>query len=111
MEGCRKTFLFFLKGLSEDTLLTWCYSAGTNPIHNKKAKKAKQELDEDDLAFKAKQQAGAYATSSSSSFLEETRLRRYARLPCTSSSETGPVIYPVDDICVKRQGTRTSDAD
>ncbi|KAF2739988.1 translation machinery associated TMA7 [Polyplosphaeria fusca] len=30
---------------------------GTNPIHNKKAKKANKELDEDDLAFKAKQQA------------------------------------------------------
>lgn len=33
-------------------------SAGTNPIHNKKPKKAKSEEDEDDKAFKAKQQAG-----------------------------------------------------
>ncbi|KAF2276249.1 translation machinery associated TMA7 [Westerdykella ornata] len=31
--------------------------AGTNPIHNKQKKKAAKELDEDDLAFKAKQQA------------------------------------------------------
>ncbi|PSN73245.1 translation machinery associated TMA7 [Corynespora cassiicola Philippines] len=30
---------------------------GTNPIHNKKPKKKNQELDEDDIAFKAKQQA------------------------------------------------------
>ncbi|KAF2266968.1 translation machinery associated TMA7 [Lojkania enalia] len=30
---------------------------GTNPIHNKKPKKKQQDLDEDDLAFKAKQQA------------------------------------------------------
>ncbi|KAF1911883.1 hypothetical protein BDU57DRAFT_542973 [Ampelomyces quisqualis] len=28
--------------------------AGTNPIHNKKPKKKAQELDEDDLAHKAK---------------------------------------------------------
>ena len=35
--------------------------AGTNPIHNKKPKKAdKGELDDEDIAFKAKQQAGAY---------------------------------------------------
>lgn len=35
--------------------------AGTNPIHNKKPKKKPaQDLDEEDLAFKAKQQAGAY---------------------------------------------------
>jgi hypothetical protein len=33
-------------------------SAGTNPIHNKKPKKAKAEDDEDTKAFKAKQQAG-----------------------------------------------------
>lgn len=33
--------------------------AGTNPIHNKKPKKKAAELDEDDLAFKAKQAAGA----------------------------------------------------
>ncbi|KAF1956248.1 hypothetical protein CC80DRAFT_383973, partial [Byssothecium circinans] len=33
--------------------------AGTNPIHNKKAKKAAKELDEDDMAYKAKQQAGS----------------------------------------------------
>ncbi|KAF2632291.1 translation machinery associated TMA7 [Macroventuria anomochaeta] len=32
--------------------------AGTNPIHNKKPKKKPaQDLDEEDLAFKAKQQA------------------------------------------------------
>ncbi|KAF2636994.1 translation machinery associated TMA7 [Massarina eburnea CBS 473.64] len=31
--------------------------AGTNPIHNKKAKKVTKDLDEDELAFKAKQQA------------------------------------------------------
>ncbi|KAF2691313.1 translation machinery associated TMA7 [Lentithecium fluviatile CBS 122367] len=31
--------------------------AGTNPIHNKKPKKQEKELDEEDLAFKAKQQA------------------------------------------------------
>jgi hypothetical protein len=37
-----------------DTILV----AGTNPIHNKKAKKATKELDEDDLAHKAKLQAG-----------------------------------------------------
>jgi len=30
---------------------------GTNPIHNKKPKKAKAEDDEDTKAFKAKQQA------------------------------------------------------
>jgi len=30
---------------------------GTNPIHNKQKKKAAKELDEDELAFKAKQQA------------------------------------------------------
>ncbi|KAF2652899.1 hypothetical protein K491DRAFT_718562 [Lophiostoma macrostomum CBS 122681] len=30
---------------------------GTNPIHNKKKKSAAKELDEDDLAYKAKQQA------------------------------------------------------
>ncbi|KAF2018974.1 translation machinery associated TMA7 [Aaosphaeria arxii CBS 175.79] len=30
---------------------------GTNPIHNKKPKKKAADLDEDDLAFKAKQQA------------------------------------------------------
>jgi hypothetical protein len=33
--------------------------AGTNPLHNKKPKAAKKELDEDDLAHKAKLQAGA----------------------------------------------------
>jgi hypothetical protein len=33
-------------------------TAGTNPIHNKKPKKAKGEEDEDDKAFKAKQAAG-----------------------------------------------------
>lgn len=33
--------------------------AGTNPIHNKQKKKAQKEEDEDDKAFKAKQQAGA----------------------------------------------------
>jgi hypothetical protein len=38
--------------------LTRCI-AGTNPIHNKQKKKAAKELDEDDLAFKQKQQAGA----------------------------------------------------
>jgi|TARA_R110002003_G_scaffold198_25_gene15613 hypothetical protein len=32
--------------------------AGTNPIHNKKPKKQAKELDEDELAFKAKQAAG-----------------------------------------------------
>ncbi|KAH8727482.1 translation machinery associated TMA7-domain-containing protein [Phaeosphaeriaceae sp. PMI808] len=31
--------------------------AGTNPIHNKKPKKKAQDLDEDDIAFKAKQAA------------------------------------------------------
>ncbi|CAK1359695.1 hypothetical protein CB0940_05854 [Cercospora beticola] len=31
--------------------------AGTNPIHNKKAKKKAVEEDEDDKAFKAKQMA------------------------------------------------------
>ncbi|KAK7193802.1 translation machinery associated tma7 [Paraphaeosphaeria sporulosa] len=31
--------------------------AGTNPIHNKKPKAAKKELDEDDKAYLAKQQA------------------------------------------------------
>jgi hypothetical protein len=34
------------------------HTAGTNPIHNKAPKKVKKELDEDELAFKAKQQAG-----------------------------------------------------
>lgn len=34
-------------------------TAGTNPIHNKQKKKAAKELDEDELAFKAKQQAGS----------------------------------------------------
>ena len=32
--------------------------AGTNPIHNKKPKKQQKDLDEDELAFKEKQQAG-----------------------------------------------------
>jgi hypothetical protein len=36
-----------------------CSTAGTNPIHNKQKKKAAKELDEDDMAFKAKQQAGS----------------------------------------------------
>jgi hypothetical protein len=36
------------------------YLAGTNPIHNKKPKKAKVEEDEDTKAFKAKQQAGTF---------------------------------------------------
>ena len=31
--------------------------AGTNPLHNKKPKKEKKELDEDEVAYKAKQQA------------------------------------------------------
>ncbi|KAF2447835.1 translation machinery associated TMA7 [Karstenula rhodostoma CBS 690.94] len=31
--------------------------AGTNPIHNKKPKAAKKELDEDDKAYQAKLQA------------------------------------------------------
>ncbi|KAF2131575.1 hypothetical protein P153DRAFT_365149 [Dothidotthia symphoricarpi CBS 119687] len=31
--------------------------AGTNPIHNKKPKKKAQDLDEDDVAHKAKLQA------------------------------------------------------
>ncbi|KAF2761919.1 translation machinery associated TMA7 [Pseudovirgaria hyperparasitica] len=30
---------------------------GTNPIHNKQKKKVAKELDEDEIAFKAKQQA------------------------------------------------------
>jgi hypothetical protein len=34
-------------------------TAGTNPIHNKKPKKKAQELDEDDLAHKAKLAAGS----------------------------------------------------
>ena len=34
--------------------------AGTNPIHNKKPKKKAQELDEDDLAYKAKLAAGTF---------------------------------------------------
>lgn len=34
-------------------------TGGTNPIHNKKPKKASKEEDEDDKAFKAKQQAGS----------------------------------------------------
>ncbi|KAF2798324.1 hypothetical protein K505DRAFT_233483, partial [Melanomma pulvis-pyrius CBS 109.77] len=34
-------------------------TAGTNPIHNKKPKKVAKELDEDEIAFKAKQQAGS----------------------------------------------------
>jgi hypothetical protein len=38
--------------------------AGTNPIHNKKPKKAKAEDDEDTKAFKAKQQAGKFSDSS-----------------------------------------------
>jgi hypothetical protein len=33
-------------------------TAGTNPIHNKKPKKKAQELDEDDIAHKAKLAAG-----------------------------------------------------
>ena len=33
---------------------------GTNPIHNKKPKKEKKELDEEEVAFKAKQQAGPW---------------------------------------------------
>jgi hypothetical protein len=37
--------------------------AGTNPIHNKKPKKKAQDLDEDDLAYKAKLAAGAYHIS------------------------------------------------
>jgi hypothetical protein len=37
-------------------------TAGTNPIHNKKPKKKPAaDLDEEDVAFKAKQMAGAYA--------------------------------------------------
>ena len=35
------------------------FPAGTNPIHNKKPKKAKKEEDEDDIAFKQKQTAGS----------------------------------------------------
>jgi hypothetical protein len=35
------------------------FVAGTNPIHNKKPKKVAKELDEDEIAFKAKQQAGS----------------------------------------------------
>jgi hypothetical protein len=35
-------------------------TAGTNPIHNKQKKKAAKELDEDEIAFKAKQQAGSW---------------------------------------------------
>ncbi|KAI9725273.1 MAG: hypothetical protein M1828_003287 [Chrysothrix sp. TS-e1954] len=31
--------------------------SGTNPIHNKKPKKQAKELDEDEVAYKAKQQA------------------------------------------------------
>jgi len=31
---------------------------GTNPLHNKKPKKQQKDEDEDDKAFKAKQQAG-----------------------------------------------------
>ncbi|CAK3912903.1 Hypothetical predicted protein [Lecanosticta acicola] len=31
--------------------------AGTNPIHNKQKKKATKEMDEDEIAYKAKQQA------------------------------------------------------
>lgn len=33
-------------------------AAGTNPIHNKKPKKAAKDEDEDDIAYKKKQQAG-----------------------------------------------------
>jgi hypothetical protein len=35
--------------------------AGTNPIHNKKPKKKVQDIDEDDVAHKAKLAAGAYS--------------------------------------------------
>jgi hypothetical protein len=34
------------------------YTAGTNPLHNKKKKAAPKELDDDDLAHKAKLAAG-----------------------------------------------------
>lgn len=36
-------------------------TAGTNPIHNKKAKKKVVEEDEDDKAFKAKMLAGGWS--------------------------------------------------
>ena len=39
-------------------LIARCVTAGTNPIHNKKAKKKVVEEDEDDKAFKAKMLAG-----------------------------------------------------
>lgn len=37
-------------------------TAGTNPIHNKKPKKKVTEEDDEDKAFKAKQQAGTSQT-------------------------------------------------
>ncbi|KAF2097693.1 hypothetical protein NA57DRAFT_76503 [Rhizodiscina lignyota] len=42
---------------------------GTNPIHNKKPKKAKTDEDEDDKAFKAKQQADKKAAADMASKL------------------------------------------
>lgn len=47
----------FSRHLHHNRILLILRPAGTNPIHNKAPKKVKKELDEDELAFKAKQQA------------------------------------------------------
>jgi Translation machinery associated TMA7 len=60
--------------------------AGTNPIHNKKPKKKAVEEDDEDKAFKAKQQAGTCAPLASFELLTkipQTRrpARKWPRMP------------------------------
>ncbi|CAG5156950.1 uncharacterized protein ALTATR162_LOCUS4743 [Alternaria atra] len=50
--------------------------AGTNPIHNKQKKKKAVELDEDDVAYKAKLAAGAYPPYPTTGSVERHRLRK-----------------------------------
>ncbi|OCL13216.1 hypothetical protein AOQ84DRAFT_226106 [Glonium stellatum] len=47
---------------------------GTNPIHNKKPKKQHKEEDDEDKAFKAKQQAGPYFFTITQPFLSPLHL-------------------------------------
>lgn len=65
-------------------LITTSITAGTNPIHNKKPKKAAKEEDEEDKAFKLKLQAG---TPSLSHFHQQYNSRACANCISTTTEK------------------------
>ena len=55
-QGCAQPHLSLYRG-DRSSICILINLAGTNPIHNKKPKKQSKELDEEEIAFKQKQQA------------------------------------------------------